>query len=179
MKNAIELAKNGNNRAIAYLYNKYYKVVYNTLLYIVKDKNIATDLTSEVFIKAFNSLDKFYVNISFEMWLKTIANNKGIDFIRNTKHFLNDSIDNETSLFSLSYTDNSTPEDDLIKQEEIELLRKAIDRLPSKYRDLINLRINDNLSYTEIAKRKKISLNLVKSHLHKAKTRIINQLSNF
>lgn len=179
MENAIELAKNGNNRAIAYLYNKYYKVVYNTLLYIVKDKNIAADLTSEVFIKAFNSLDKFYVNISFEMWLKTIANNKGIDFIRNTKHLLNDSIDNETSLFSLSYTDNSTPEDDLIKQEEIELLRKAIDRLPSKYKDLINLRINDNLSYTEIAKRKKISLNLVKSHLHKAKTRIINQLSNF
>ena len=86
MENAIELAKNGNNRAIAYLYNKYYKVVYNTLLYIVKDKNIAADLTSEVFIKAFNSLDKFYINISFEMWLKTIANNKGIDFIRVYKY---------------------------------------------------------------------------------------------
>ena len=53
MEDAIELAKQGNERAISYLYKKHYKLINTIILNIVKDYDVANDLTSEVFIKAF------------------------------------------------------------------------------------------------------------------------------
>ncbi len=181
MENAIELAKQGNERAISYLYKKHYKVINNIILNIVKDYDIANDLTSEVFIKAFKNLKKYYVDISFEMWLKTIANNTSIDFIRKIKRYSIDSIDNDDSIFKLAYTDNITPEDKIIYEEESKILRSAIDKLPYLYGSLIKMRIYKGFSYKEIARHANISIGCVKSYLYKAKKlliKIINEKLN-
>lgn len=115
------------------------------------------------------------------MWLKTIANNTSIDFIRKTKRYTIDSMDNNDSTLKLSYTDNITPEDKIIYEEESKILRSAIDKLPYLYGSLIKMRIYNGFSYKEIARHANISIGCVKSYLYKAKKlliKIINEKLN-
>jgi len=58
-KEAIELAKTGSQKAFTLLYNTYYRVVYFNVYNIVKNKDVADDLTSETFLKAFKNINKF------------------------------------------------------------------------------------------------------------------------
>ena len=79
MNDLIKKAQEGNERSFEELYKLYYNEVFNTIFYIVKDTEIANDLTSDVFIKVYQNLSMYKEDISFKMWLKTIASNYCID----------------------------------------------------------------------------------------------------
>ena len=113
-------------------------------------------------------------NISFEMWLKTIAINTAIDFIRKSRNEKNDYVDDDTCLYE--FTDNffGTPESNTINKQEIAyLFEKLIPSMRYKDRELIRLKYIENLSYREIASSLKIQEDDVKSTLAKAKKRLI------
>ena len=84
--NLVEQARNNEERAFTTLYNKYYTTVWFTVYNIVKNRDVTEDLISIVFTKAFKKLDLYTEHISFEMWLKTIAVNSSIDYIRKMKN---------------------------------------------------------------------------------------------
>ena len=104
----IKQAKEGNQLAFTKLYEKYKQIIYVTIYRIVNNKDAADDLLSITFVKAFSKLDSYVTNISFEMWLKTIAINSSIDYIRRTKkESANYWIDDSDSCFQLSDTAGS------------------------------------------------------------------------
>ena len=139
---------------------------------IVKDDELTQDLLSNTFIKAFSKLSSYVNPISFEAWLKTIAVNTTIDHIRATKDLCKSfSIDNETNTIQLEET-APDPESDMIKTENIELLRIALSRLRSKYRNLLELRYYQGLSYDQLSVKLGIPIGTVKSDLNKAKRRL-------
>ena len=82
----IKQAKEGNQLAFTKLYEKYKQIIYVTIYRIVNNKDAADDLLSITFVKAFSKLDSYVTNISFEMWLKTIAINSSIDYILSLIH---------------------------------------------------------------------------------------------
>ena len=172
----IKQAKEGKQIAFTKLYEKYNRIIYNTIYRIVNNKDAADDLLSVTFIKAFSKLESYVNNISFEMWLKTITVNTAIDYIRrNKKEQLNNYIDDEESKIQLSGLEHS-PEDDMIFQQNINIVMECIPRLKKKYRDLIYARL-DGKSYQQISQELAIPEATVKTCLNKARQRL-KQLFN-
>lgn len=164
----IEQAKQGSELAFTKLYNKFKPIVRYTIYNIVKNNDVTDDLLSVVFVKVYKKLDTYVNHISFEMWLKTIAVNTSIDFIRRMKKEQQDSyIDDENCNIQLNGLELS-PEDKMILEEKVKIVEKAIPTLKKKYRDLINARIL-GLSYKEMADKLATNELTIKSDLNKAR----------
>lgn len=167
----VEQAKQGSQKAFSKLYHKYKTDIWYTIIGVVKNTDVADDLTSVVFTKAYEKLSMYTQHISFNMWLKTIAVNASIDYIRrNKKEQLNNYVDEDENPIQLSALERS-PEEDLILKEKLDIVLQAIPTLKRKYRDLINARI-DGLSYKEIANKLAMNELAVKGDLNKARQKL-------
>lgn len=167
----IEQAKKGSQKAFSELYYRYKSNIWYTILNVVKNTDVADDLTSVVFTKAYEKLSMYTQHISFNMWLKTIAVNASIDYIRrNKKEQLNNYVDEDENPIQLSALERS-PEEDLILKEKLDIVLQAIPTLKKKYRDLINARI-DGMSYKEIASKLAMNELAVKGDLNKARQKL-------
>lgn len=174
----VDKAKQGDEKSFSFLYNKYKKTIWYTIINIVKNEEVANDLLSIVFTKAYIKLQTYVNHISFEMWLKTIAINASIDYIRKYKYEqLNNYIDDEDCKIQLGDSEKS-PEEQLILQEQIKIVNKIIPTLKKKYRDLLMARIS-GMSYKDIAEKFNLTELSVKSFLNKARWKLkqkINQI---
>lgn len=169
----VKQAKEGKQYAFTQLFNKFKNTIYKTIFFIVKNKDVADDILSITFVKAFKRIDSYINNISFEMWLKTIATNSSIDYIRkNRKEKDNLFIDDEDNLIQLSSTADYSPEEVFIYKETDKKLEEAMSRLRWKYRNIINMRSVQNLSYKQISEQLGITESQVKSLLNKARDKL-------
>lgn len=173
----VDNAKQGSERAFSSLYNKYKTSVWFTIYNVVKNTDVADDLTSVVFTKAYKKLESYVNHISFEMWLKTIAVNSSIDYIRrNKKEQLNNYVDDEESTIQLEDTYKS-PEEEMVMKEQLRVTLETIPTLKKKYRDLLNARM-EGLSYKEIGEKLAISELAVRSLLNKARS-VLRKKTNY
>lgn len=176
----IKQAKEGKQIAFTKLYEKYKHTIYLTIIQIVKNKDAADDLLSVTFVKAFTKIDSYVNNISFEMWLKTIAVNSSIDYIR---HYKKDSSlywldDDESCNIQLSGSADYSPEDKYVFNETAALIQEAMSRLRYKYRRILELRTIQNMSYKQISEELGLSESQVKSQLNKAREKLKQLLTN-
>ena len=169
----VSLAKTGSQKAFSILYKLLYNQIYNHVASLVKNRELAEDLTSEAFTKAFTRINKFQNDISFIMWLKTIAVNTVIDNVRR-KHMnvLNYPVDDDEFQSVIEDEYAQSPEDALIKTETRLEVEKNIDSLSNRARQVISHRYIDGLTYREIAEKLGISIGTVKSYISKATNKI-------
>ena len=179
----VAAAKLGENKAFEALLKKYRKSVYYMLLKMIKNPDDAEDLTQEAFAKAFNSIEKFDATYAFSTWLFRIATNNCIDFIRK-KRVQTVSIDqpmegDDGSNIRFDVRDDDLdPNQSMLKQQRKRFLNMAIDRLPEKYRKLVELRYFKELSYEEVAQELQIPLGTVKAQLFRARELLNQELKN-
>lgn len=169
----------GNERAYAELLNRYRASVYNHLYKMVRNHDDAEDLTLEAFGKAFNKLSTYAPHYAFSTWLFKIAVNNCIDHIRK-KRLRMYSIDQPMeqggdkdftgSIRALT----RSPEEDVIREQRLQMVQKTITMLNDKYRLMIELRYYQELSYEEIAVELDIPLGTVKAQLFRAKEMLYN-----
>ena len=163
-----------DQQAYAMLMKRYKKAVYFMILKMIRDTDDAEDLTMEAFAKAFKNLHKFKKDYTFSTWLFRIATNNTIDFIRKKKlktMSLNTSMtdDGGNSVTIDVEDDDNNPQDEFIRSQRIEMVRIFVDKLPAKYRKLVELRYFDELSYEEIAHVLDKPLGTVKAQLHRSR----------
>jgi RNA polymerase sigma-70 factor (ECF subfamily) len=144
------------------------------ILKMIRDADDAEDLTMEAFAKAFRNLERFKKDYTFSTWLFRIATNNAIDFIRKKKlktMSLNTSLsdDGGNSVNIDVEDDDNNPQDEFIKSQRIEMVRFFVDKLPAKYRKLVQMRYFDELSYEEIAQALNKPLGTVKAQLHRSR----------
>lgn len=152
------------------LINSYSKSVYNIALNFFAERDVASDVTQEIFIRIYHSLDKFREEKNFTSWVFTISRNYCIDYWRKNKKYLqSQELDEKIS------SDQATPEDNLIKASEIEVLRKKISQLDPDLRWILILRDIHDLSYQEIAERFAIPEGTVKSRINRARLRLAQE----
>ncbi|TFV96243.1 sigma-70 family RNA polymerase sigma factor [Algoriphagus kandeliae] len=160
--------------AYAALMKRYKKAVYFMILKMIRDADDAEDLTMEAFAKAFKNLHRFKKDYTFSTWLFRIATNNAIDFIRKKKlktMSLNTTMsDDSGNAVNIDVEDDeNNPQDEFIKSQRIEMVRIFVDKLPAKYRKLVQLRYFDELSYEEIAQELDKPLGTVKAQLHRSR----------
>jgi RNA polymerase sigma-70 factor (ECF subfamily) len=173
----VELAKNGNEKAFSSLLNHYRDSLYFMLLKMVNNASDAEDLTIEAFGKAFRSLDSFTPDYAFSTWLFKIATNNCIDFIRKKQispapiDQLQDDLEHLTVSLQSNLPD---PEEILINDQKIAVLRDIVNQLKPRYRNLIELRYYKEYSYEEISTELKLPIGTVKAQLYRAKSLLFN-----
>ncbi len=179
----IDKAVAGDDKAFGELMMRYKNSVYFMLLKMVKNADDAEDLTIEAFTKAFKSLKNFKKDYTFSTWLFRIATNNCIDFIRKKKleilsihsSYTNDSGES----LNLDVKDGSLdPQESAIKNQKVILVQEFVALLPPKYRQLVELRYFEELSYEEIAERLNSPLGTVKAQLHRARELLLDIVKN-
>ncbi len=175
------LAINGDQKAYAELLGRYRDAIYFMLLKMVSNSSDAEDLTIEAFGKAFKNINQYAPNFAFSTWLFKIATNNCIDFIRKKK-LNNISIDhnsiNENSTPMTIASDTLDPEENLISQQKVILLRAVVSKLKPRYRKLIELRYFHEFSYEEISEELELPIGTVKAQLFRARELLYNILKN-
>jgi RNA polymerase sigma-70 factor (ECF subfamily) len=168
-----------DRRAYADLMGNYRDSIYFMLLKMTNNKDDAEDLTIEAFGKAFKKLEQYTPDYAFSTWLFKIASNNCIDFIRKKKKYLI-SIDKEyqdetgTELAQRIPSEVLDPEEEMIKDQKIKIMREVVDKLKPHYRILIELRYFKEFSYEEIATELNIPLGTVKAKLFRARDLLFN-----
>ena len=173
----VESAKNGNEKAFSSLLNRYRDSIYYMLLKMVNNSSDAEDLTIEAFGKAFRNIDSFTPEFAFSTWLFKIATNNCIDFIRKkqvTPTPIDQLQDNMDSVTVNIQSDLPDPEETLINDQKIAVLRDIVNQLKPRYRNLIDLRYYKEYSYEEIANELKLPIGTVKAQLYRAKSLLYN-----
>lgn len=143
----INLYNSWNTKAFWDLYDKYIDSVYSFVFHKTYDKNIAEDLTSDTFFKAFKSLKKFDTNqekASFKSWIYKIAYNNVVDFYRQKKEEI------WLEEFSEFWYENDLWQQ-IDNKEKIKEVLSYLNWLDKEHREILIMRLWDNLSYAEIS----------------------------
>jgi RNA polymerase sigma-70 factor (ECF subfamily) len=142
------------------------------------------ELTQDVFVRVFKSIDTFQRKSRFERWLWEIATNIYFNELRRRKTEKRAGIEQSLDLRSEGEAsplfeipdDEPSPEEEVIRRELRGALRNALYALPDQMRRCCILRYEKGRKYQEIAILMKISIETVKAHLHQARKRLVNQL---
>lgn len=131
-----------------YIFETYYKRVYNYVYYRINAYHTAEDLTSQVFEKAMVKINTYCEEkAQFEVWLFAIARNVINDYFRDLKKCKLFSIDKIKDLIS----HKEAPESIIEVQETNDELLKALKFLDERERNIVALKFGANLKNVEIA----------------------------
>jgi len=175
----VKKATDGDQKAYAELLDRYRDAIYYMLLKMVNNASDAEDLTIEAFGKAFKNINQYAPNYAFSTWLFKIATNNCIDFIRKKKasHV---SLDHSNEEHERATKDVQAPipdpEETLINDQKMRLMRSLVSKLKPRYRKLIELRYFSELSYEEIAEELELPIGTVKAQLFRARELLYNIL---
>jgi len=136
-------ARAGDQNAFSLLYNANIKKIYDFIYFKTLNKEIAEDLSSQVFLKVLKHISKFKSD-NFAAWLYTIARHTVVDHYRSDKNYKN--IDDCWDLSDL--TDLTSDADTHLQLEKV---RQALKKLSAADRELIIMRLWSELSFKEIA----------------------------
>lgn len=165
---------NGSPKAYANLMASYREPLYLLMLRMTRNTTTAADLTVDTFSKAFLQLHRYSPTGTFSSWLFSIGLHIYIDQLRKRKLetvSLGDLIRNKENEF-VEYqapADIPNPEEAMIRMQRDNALREVVSQLKEPYRQIIEMRYYDDLSYEEIAKRTGLPLGTVKIRLMRAK----------
>ena len=142
----IERAKECDSSAFARLYEHYYQGIYNYIYLRVSDVSQAEDLTSEVFIKALESIDSFtFRGLPFSSWLYRIARNLMIDYYRSHKEPVDLPLKDEV------LPAGKDPSDVLERELTHQELARALRNLTEDQQEVIILRFVEGFSPPDVA----------------------------
>jgi len=179
----VEKALNGDQLAYGQLMEMYRESIYFMMLKMVRSDDDAEDLTIEAFGKAFNRLHQYSPSYAFSTWLFKIASNNAIDFIRKKRikvtsmdtAFTNS--DGESMRIDVKSSEKD-PEEVTMHAEKVVMMREIVKKLKPRYRDLIEKRYFQELSYDEIAVDMDLPLGTVKAQLFRARAFLADMIKN-
>lgn len=170
----IRRAQQGDNGAFEELLLLHQKKVYNLCLRMSANPDDALDLSQEAFLRAWRSLGQYQFEASFSTWLFRLTSNICIDFLRRKKRrqetSLTESYDDSDEGAELSVPDAQPgPEQQAITNETKIELARAMERLSPEHREILQLRVIEDLQYEQIADILGVRVGTVKSRLARAR----------
>lgn len=166
----MEQCKRGDTSAFSALYHMHSKEVYNTIYRLVPHTGEAEDLLQEVFVAAFQAIHRFENTGGFRAWIKRIAINQSISWIRKQK----------VRWVELEEKDSYLQQEESIDESEfvykVDEVKKAIQQLPESNRAIVQLYLFENIPQEEIAQILGISYNNVRIQYHRSKQKILKSL---
>ncbi len=168
----IEQCRTNDRRAQMKLYNKYCDGMYYVALRFLKDPFDAEEAMQESFIKAFTRLHQFTGDVTFGAWLKRIVINKSIDMLKAKK--MNMVAINEQVMTTVEEQNDWSVSDSVTVDE----VKKAIEKLPEKYRYAVMLFLIEGYDHNEISEVLDITPVSSRTLVHRGKKQLQEQLKH-
>lgn len=155
----LTLARAGDESAFAALIRRHQNMVFSVALHMLRNRAAAEDLSQEVFLELYRSLDRLQSEAHVVAWLRRVTAHRCIDEIRRRRHRP------EFSTDSLPEAPQGPAVRDVFGAER---LRAMVAALPARARMVVVLRYQEDMEPTEIAQTLSMPLNTVKSHLRRS-----------
>lgn len=152
----------GDNEAFDILLKRHQERIFNYILRIIKNEDVANDIFQETFVKAILTIKqgRYTENGKFPAWISRIAHNLIIDYYRQEKSENIQSTDlDDVDIFNRKELCEDTIEDIIISHQIREDVKYLIRELPALQREVLTLRYYQNLSFKEIAELTGVSIN--------------------
>lgn len=180
----VALAQQGRDVAYRELVHRYERPVFSLVYRMVRDRELAEDLTQDTFVKVLSHIDRYRPEFKFSSWLFKIANNVAIDHLRrrtlDTVSMDGSPHAGTADAVEASSFDVAVPQenalDELEAREVGTAIERAIARLRPEYRACILLRHVEDRSYEEIAATLDLPLGTVKTYIHRARHELRREL---
>ena len=158
----LEMYQQGNREAISQLLERHTRRVRDYVRMMVKDNDVADDLTQEVLIKVVKVLDegRYTDKGRFLPWVLRIAHNRVLDYFRAQKQVK--TISESSAGFDVLGSKNLAEpsiEESIILEQQAEEIRALVEELPEEQREVVKMRYYEGLSFKEIADQTGVSIN--------------------
>jgi RNA polymerase sigma-70 factor (ECF subfamily) len=172
----IQRCLQGDQHAWDLIVRQYWRKVFNVAYKFVGKHDEAEDLTQDIFLKIFRSLDTFDRRANFQTWLISVSRNLCIDHYRSVRKE-RQTIDRGVDAADLSpASPDAGPIAALEQRDRVVLLRQAMSALPETLRTAVLLRDIQELSYQEIADKLRLPEGTVKSRINRGRTELARQI---
>ncbi len=179
-KRTVESVLSGNRDAFADLVRAHQARVQRYCLLLLRNPTDAEEAAQDVFVKAYRSLDQFRSEASFLTWAGRIAHNHCMDLLRQRTRRKTESLDAIIDEDGTPLVNRlAEPERTESPDELTEAVPKLLASLKEEYREILVLRELQELSYDDIAKVLKCSLDTVKSRLKRARAEFHDRAMKF
>ncbi len=168
----VKAFKAGEGKPFEELVRKYQRQVANIIYLTLGNREEVQDITQEVFVRVYRSIDKFEFDASFFSWIYRITVNLCIDELRRKKIKRALSLDflaEGTLEKERKSKERILASDGVLDDEKREVILNALQKLSQEHRQVIILREYEELSYAEIASYLGISVQAVKSRIFRAR----------
>jgi len=170
--NKINRILQGDTQLYGEIISAYKNAVFSLCYRMVYQRQEAEDLSQEVFLKAYQNLDKYNQKMKFSTWILSIGRNTCIDYLRKKR---GESVPLEEGI--KAGEPPISAEDAYLYKEQKREIEQAIQSLPEEYRMLIILYHQQGQSYKEIAEILHMPMSLVKNRLHRGRKMLKEELS--
>ena len=158
----LDMYQQGDREAVSQLLERHARRVRDYVRMLVKDGDVADDLTQEVLIKVVKVLDegRYTDKGRFLPWVLRIAHNRVLDYFRAQKQVK--TVSESNSGFDIWGNKNLAEpsiEDQLVSEQQAEEVRALIELLPEEQREVVKMRYYEGLSFKEIAELTGVSIN--------------------
>jgi RNA polymerase sigma-70 factor (ECF subfamily) len=171
----IERCLRQDNAAWDEIMGRYRRRVFHIAYKFTGKHDQAEDLTQEIFLKLFRSLDKFNRDADFGTWLTSVARNYCIDHYRASKREREVMVE-DLLAFDQAVSSSGNPQRRLEESDRRSFLRAGLERLPDKLREAVVLRDLQGLSYQEMADRLGLPEGTVKSRINRGREELARLL---
>jgi len=167
----VELCLDRDQLAWTQVVARFKRRVFNIAYKFTGRHGDAEDLTQEVFLRIFRSLDKFNRGANFGTWLTSVARNHCIDHYRATKRE-REVLVSDLAHFETATAHSGNPQSLVEDRDRSGLVRRALDRLPAKLREAVVLRDLTELTYQEMAEQLGLPEGTVKSRINRGRAEL-------
>jgi RNA polymerase sigma-70 factor, ECF subfamily len=169
----IQQAQRGDRAAVAALVSSQQRYVYSIAMTIMRNPSDAADLTQDSFIRLMRALPSYRAETKFTTWLYRLVVNLGLDELRRRSRRIEPlTLDDDAAPDPPDPSLSTDPLYRATTAEESERVRKALQELPVSQRLALTFYYFEDMPYEEIARAMDVPLNTVKSHIHRAKTKL-------
>ena len=173
----VERVQAGDHRAFDLLVKRYQHKIIGLVQRYVHDHSESHDVAQEAFIKAYKALANFRGESAFYTWLYRIAINTAKNYlVSKSKRPPGTDVDLDDLDSVAELTDLDTPENNLYRDEMLEVMNRTLESLPEELRVALQLRELEGMSYDEIAEVMGCPIGTVRSRIHRAREAIDNEL---
>ena len=166
----------GDQLAWEAIVRHYRRKVFNVAYKFVGKHDEAEDLTQDIFLKIFKSLDTFDRRANFQTWLISVSRNLCIDHYRSVRKE-RETVDRDVDTAELSAAAPGQSQIAALEQRDrVELLREALASLPKTLRTAVLMRDLRELSYHEIARELRLPEGTVKSRINRGRSELARQI---
>lgn len=171
----VAAVQNGEQEAFSHIINRYQGKIHAYVHRLINHTEEAVDITQDVFLKAYKHLHTVDTSRKFSSWLYRIAHNESVNWLKKKSRAKVESLEAHVEA-GYQLADRADVAETYAREEEQAMVRRAIDQLPEKYRDVMERRYLKQQSYQEISEALGKPINTIGTLINRAKKQVLQYL---